>query len=56
MEKQLTKLFPQVSTFVRHYNLTFLHFSQGCYVDECQWLALVQVDSGTYKSDTESLE
>ncbi len=23
-------------------------FSQGCYLDECQWLALVQMESGTY--------
>ena len=29
---------------------------QGCYLDECQWLALVQVDKGTYTGDTESLE
>ncbi len=26
--------------------------SQGCYLDECQLLALLQVDSGTYTSDT----
>ncbi len=26
--------------------------SQGCYLDECQWLALLQVDSGTYAGDT----
>ena len=31
-------------------------YSQGCYLDECKWLALVQVDSGTYTGDTESLE
>ena len=34
----------------------FLLDSQGCYLDECQWLALVQMDSGTYTGDTESLE
>ena len=34
-----------------------MYNSQGCYLDECQWLALVQVDSDTYcTSDTESLE
>ena len=33
-----------------------VNISQGCYLDECQWLALVQVDSGTYAGDTESLE
>ncbi len=32
------------------------YISQGCYLDECQWLALVQVDSGTYTGVTESLE
>ena len=31
-------------------------YSEGCYLDECQSLALVQVDSGTYTGDTESLE
>ena len=30
--------------------------SQGCYLDECQWLALVQVDSGTYTGDTDSVD
>ena len=30
--------------------------SQGCYLDGCQWLALVQVDSSTYRGDTGSLK
>ena len=30
--------------------------NQGCYLDECQWFALAQVDSGTYTGDSESLE
>ena len=31
-------------------------YSQGCYLDKRQWLALVQVDRGTYAGDTESLD
>ena len=44
---------------LRHANMVdVVHHShcQGCYLDECQWLVLVQVDIGTQTGDTESLE